>query len=248
MPEPPVSFSLEHPVVVEFPLRGEGWLAVTTPATRVPSHGVDVLGQTYAYDFVKVDERPGGHVSPAGGLRGNLVGVRARDCYAWGASIHAPCDGVVVRASDGMTEREWIHPVREVTRMTWNGLTFTPAKLGAIMGNHVLLKLDPGAFTAGATDAARDVFAGFAHLQPGSVRVAAGQRVRAGELLGRVGHTGNSTSPHLHFQVMDSADLLQAHGIACAFSAYEVERDGEWERVTDAIPASTDRIRSIPAR
>ena len=63
---------------------------------------------------------------------------------------------------------------------------------------------------------------GFAHLQPGSVSVAAGQRVRAGDLLGRVGHTGNSTSPHLHFQLMDSADLLQAHGIACAFTAYEV--------------------------
>lgn len=240
--------SLEHPVIVDFPLRGEGWLAVTTPATRVPSHGVDVLGQTYAYDFLQVDGRPGGHVSPAGGLRGNLVGVRARDCYAWGAPVHAPWDGVVVRAVDGMAEREWIHPVREFTRMTWNGLTFTPARLGAIMGNHVLLKLDASERGAGATDAARDVFAGFAHLLPGSVSVDTGQRVRTGELLGRVGHTGNSTSPHLHFQLMDSADLLQAHGIPCAFSAYEVQRGESWQRVTDAVPGSRDRIRSVPDR
>ncbi|KQX05555.1 MULTISPECIES: M23 family metallopeptidase [unclassified Leifsonia] len=241
-------YSPDHPVVVGLPLRGEGWLAVTTPATRVPSHGVDVLGQTYAYDFLKVDERPGGHFSPAGGLRGNLLGVRARDCYAWGASVHAPCDGVVVGASDGTPEREWIHPVRELTRMTWNGLTFTPGRLGAIMGNHVTLRLDPSTCSADRPDAPASIFAGFAHLQPGSVSVSPGQRVHAGDVLGRVGHTGNSTSPHLHFQLMDSADLLEAHGIPCAFSAYEVQRGGSWERVTDAIPSSRDRIRSIPTR
>ena|GEM_PF-2671872 len=39
---------LDDPVVVEFPLRGEGWMAVTTPAARTPSHGVDMLGQRYA--------------------------------------------------------------------------------------------------------------------------------------------------------------------------------------------------------
>ena len=50
------------PVVVDFPLRGEGWMAATTPAHRVPSHGTDMLGQRYAYDFVKVDGRPGVHV------------------------------------------------------------------------------------------------------------------------------------------------------------------------------------------
>ena len=45
-----VDRELEGAVVVEFPLRGERWVAVTTPGDRIPSHGVNMLGQRYAYD------------------------------------------------------------------------------------------------------------------------------------------------------------------------------------------------------
>ena len=62
-------------------------------------------------------------------------------------------------------------------------------------------------------------YALYAHLAPGSVAVSPGQRVRVGEVLGRVGHSGNSTAPHLHFQLMDSPDPWQARGIPCAFAA-----------------------------
>ena len=48
-----------------------------------------------------------------------------------------------------------------------------------------------------------------AHLAPGSLVVTRGQQVRVGEMLGWVGHSGNSTAPHLHFHLMDSADPLQ---------------------------------------
>lgn len=207
-------------------------MAVTTPAHRVPSHGTDMLGQRYAYDLVKVDRRRGVHVDPGGSVRNLLIGTRTRDCYAWGASIHAPLDGEVVRAVDGMEEPTWIHPVREVSRMLRNALTFAPEKLPSILGNHVVLR-------------SGDLYAGFAHLAPGTVAVIPGQRVAAGDLIGRVGHTGNSTSPHLHFQLMDSADLLTARGIPCAFDAYEVERDGAWEAVTNGIPGRRERIRSV---
>lgn len=224
--------ALEHPTVVEFPLRGEGWMAVTTPAARVPSHGVDMLGQRYAYDFVKVDQRRGAHVHPAGSVRSMVVGGRTRECYAWGATIHAPFDGEVVRAVDGIAERPWIHPVREIARAVRVGLTFRPSRLPSILGNHVILRDG-------------DLFAGFAHLAPGTVEVVEGQRVTAGDVIGRVGHTGNSTSPHLHFQLMDSAELMTARGIVCAFRAYEVQRDGAWVAVADGIPDRRDRIRSI---
>ncbi|MDY0908669.1 M23 family metallopeptidase [Microbacterium sp. CFBP9034] len=225
---------LANPVVVDFPLRGSGWMAVTTPAARVPSHGVDILGQRYAYDFVRVDDRPGVHVHPTSTFLASTIGGRTSECYAWGATVHAPFDAEVVGAVDGVAEREWVNPFREAGRMIWNGLTFRPEKIPSILGNHVILR-------------AGDVYAGFAHLVTGSVEVANGQRVVAGDILGRVGHTGNSTSPHLHFQLMDSADLMAAQGIACAFSAYEVWRDGSWHRVERGIPGPRERIRWVDA-
>jgi murein DD-endopeptidase MepM/ murein hydrolase activator NlpD len=109
----------------------------------------------------------------------------------------------------------------------------TPQHVAGLLGNHVIL--DCGG-----------VHAGLAHFTTGSVAVGLGQRVRAGDQLGRVGHTGNSTAPHLHFQLMDGPDPLTAGGVPCAFRAYEVWRDGEWLRVENAIPTSTERIRSVP--
>jgi murein DD-endopeptidase MepM/ murein hydrolase activator NlpD len=191
-----------------------------------------MLGQRYAFDFVRTDRRPGVHYHPAGWLRVLLMGVPTRECYAWGAPVHAPFDAEVCVAVDGVTERDRVHPLREALLVLKNALTFTPARLPAVLGNHVIVR--------GA-----DVFAAFAHLAPGSVMVRQGQSVRAGEELGRVGHTGNSTTPHLHFQLMDGADPLMARGVPCAFAAYEVQRGDAWARVEGGIPGKHDRIRAI---
>lgn len=227
---------LQDPVAVDFPLRGEGWMAVQTPAARIPSHGTDLLGQRFAFDFLRVDARPRPHDHPSSSARAILLGRRAQDCYAWGAPVHAPFDGLVVRAVDGVGERTWIHPVREIIRLARTAWTFTPERLAAVLGNHVILQ---SADSAG-------VYAALVHFAPGSVAVAAGQTVRTGDLLGRVGHTGNSTSPHLHFQLMDSLDLATARGIPCAFRRYEIQRGGSWMPVENGIPNRDERLRSAP--
>lgn len=106
----------------------------------------------------------------------------------------------------------------------------------------------PGAVRrAGGEEQPGDVLAGFAHLVPGSVSVVAGGRVASGDVIGRVGHTGNSTAPHLHFQLMDSPDLMTARGIPCAFRGYDVERDGRWVPVATGIPGRRERIRTTVA-
>jgi hypothetical protein len=224
---------LDNPVVVELPLRGE-WSVERSPADRIPSHGTDLLGQRYAYDLVRTDHRRGFHLHPAGTLRWLLLGGRTRDCYGWGQPVHAAFDGVIVQAVDGVAERQWLHLVRESWLAVKTTVGFArrgldPARLA---GNHVIMA------TAGT-------YALYAHLAPGSVAVTGGQRVGVGEVIGRVGHTGNSTAPHLHFHLMDSADPLRATGIPCAFAAYLVAREGQWQRVERGIPHRRERIRSV---
>lgn len=224
---------LDDPIVVDFPLRGE-WMAVTTPARRIPSHGADVLGQRYAFDFVMPDRRPGVHLHPAGMLRSHLIGGRTRDCYGWGQPVHSMLDGTVTTVVDDVTERRWLHVIRGTALAIRNAITFEPTPSGArrLAGNHVIVGSGP-------------TFTLFAHLAPDSITVREGQHVHAGDVLGRVGHTGNSTLPHLHVQLMDSADPLVAGGVPCAFTAYEAERDGRWVHVERGIPGWRERIRSL---
>ena len=164
---------LDDPVVVAFPLRGR-WVAATTPAHRIPSHGTDVLGQRYAFDFVRTDDRRGIHLHPARTLRSLFIGGRTRDCYGWGQPVHAASDGAVVAAVDGIPERAWLHVVRELALVAKNAVTFDPKRgFEKLAGNHVIVR-------------SGDVFAAYAHLTTGSVTVEAGQVIASSAQSGYV--------------------------------------------------------------
>jgi murein DD-endopeptidase MepM/ murein hydrolase activator NlpD len=226
----------QPPIVVDFPLRGE-WVAYHTPAERVPSHGTDLFGQRYAFDFLRIDrDKPGWKMCPTS-LRHYLTGVPLEACYGWGQPIHAPFAGVVVAAADGWRERRRVHFVSDFAVVLKNGLTFNPKRPQAaqmVAGNYVILQM-PGT----------DVHAFLAHARTGSIRVRAGEEVAAGAHIADVGHSGNSTGPHLHFQLMDGPDPLTAAGVPCAFRGYEALRDGEWISVVEGIPAKREFIRRV---
>lgn len=221
------------PIIVAFPLRGE-WLSPNTPGTKIPSHGTNRLGTRYAYDFVQVDWKrkgwPAYRVSLAQYL---LFGVPLNEYYCWGREVYAPCDGVVVRTEDGYKERERTNLFADTAYAYKIAHAFDPKKddIQSVAGNYIIMKCG------------HRVYAALVHLQTGSVQVSAGQSVKKGEMVGRIGDTGNSYAPHMHFQLMDSNDISAAHGLPCAFEQYEVFQDGEWKKVTNGIPTDKDRIR-----
>ncbi len=222
---------LTHAAVVAFPLRGE-WFAVHSPGSHIPSHGTDQLAQRYAFDLQRLDDHRRLHA--ASSLRTWVVGVPMRECYGYGDPVHAALDGVVVTASDGAAERRWLHPLRELFHIIATALTFRPNERSVrrVVGNHIIVKSEAG-------------FAVYAHLAPGSVAVTEGQAVRAGDVLGLVGSTGNSTAPHLHFQLMDQPDALVAKAVPAVFDAYERRLGNGWEPVHHSVPGTTERIRSV---
>jgi Peptidase family M23 len=195
------------PVEVALPVTGR-WRALNTPADKVPSHGLQAYGQTYAIDLVHdPEERP----RPAFGW--SPFSRPPEDFPGFGQPVFAPADGVVVRARDRSRDHD--------SRNSWPALLFLFAEAAAreargpagILGNHLVLDLGDG------------VYAVLAHLKHGSLRVGRGDRVTAGEQVAECGNTGNSTEPHVHFHLMDHPNVLFAAGLPMRFDRFEV--DGE---------------------
>lgn len=195
----PVAPSIE-PITVASPVRGR-WVALNSPATKRPSHGTHSLGQTFAIDLVH-EPAPGDR--PAFGAG---PGFRPpEDFPGFGQPVLAPADATVVRVYDGARDH--------LSRLSWTGYFYLVAEgllreaAGPrfLLGNHVVL------------DLGGNVFAVVAHLRRGSVEVTVGDRVTAGQQLAGCGNSGNSSEPHVHFQLMDSRRPPFAAGLPFQFA------------------------------
>lgn len=181
------------------PLEGTDWLAASGPSNDEDNHhrrGVTILdGQAvdsrrYAIDWKQVRD-------------GASFSGDARDLhsyYAYGKDVLAVADARVVTARDGVPENipghgQAFHPAVPLTSET-------------VSGNTIIL--DPGG----------SQFANYHHLQPGSLRVKAGDRVRRGQVLARVGDSGDAREPHLHFEVTISPKQGMSEGVHYLIDRY----------------------------
>jgi hypothetical protein len=219
---------IDGAVSLAFPLKGE-WTALHTPAERVPSHGTNYFGQRYAFDFARLL----GPYKKAYGkpiLQHFLGRVRVEDCYGWGEPVFAPFAGEVIRTGDDWPDRERLNLVWDILRISFFGQDIKADDYRPLTGNYIFLEGQPGVAVMG-------------HLRRGSLRVEPGQFVNEGEHIADVGNSGNSTTPHLHFQLMEGRDPLKAKGLPCKFRRYERFRGGTWQEVFDSIPEALEPIR-----
>lgn len=227
---------MSSPVLLSLPFTGR-WLVQNSPARRVPSHGVDLLGQRYAIDFVGVDAR--GRTAPVRDWRTALATEPPERFVAFGAPILSPVDGVVVTVHDGEPDHGARRSQLALIPYALGQAGRLRAGTGAVAGNHVVI-----------ADRVSGMFVALVHLRRGSLGVRAGAEVTAGEQIGECGSSGNSTQPHVHVQAMDSTDLAVARGVPLAFRDYrEHTRRGTLvQDVASGVPDDGAIIEPIPAR
>lgn len=118
--------------------------------------------------------------------------------YAFGKDILAPADGVVVSVVNNIPDNAPVGVMNEEE----------PA------GNQVTIDHN-GEYSI------------LAHLKQGSVKVKVGESVKRGEVIGQLGNSGNSSEPHLHFQVSDGENLFESRSLAVKWENNLHPRRGE---------------------
>ncbi|WP_433273601.1 M23 family metallopeptidase [Pseudonocardia xinjiangensis] len=223
--------TLDH-VALTLPFRGT-WLTRNSPARRVPSHGTHLFATTYAVDFIAVRGR---RTAMTRDWR-TLVSTEPADrFFAFGQPILAPAAGRVVAVHDGETDHEARRSQLALLPYALTQAARVRGGAGAIAGNHVILEL-----------AGHAGYVVLAHLRAGSIRVGEGEPVALGQELGACGNSGNSTQPHLHIQVMDSADPFAARGLPMSFRDYRLwsRADGPPVEVEQGVPGESEVVEPL---
>jgi murein DD-endopeptidase len=208
-------------IVIDPPLRGDNWLAANGPSN------------TSGHRRAMITVGGGAHISQ----RFAIDWVRLREngqtfsgdpkenknYRAYGSEALAVADGVVTEVKDGIPENVPGVNSRAV-----------PITLETVGGNHAILDLGN----------ARYAF--YAHLQPGSLRVKLGDKVRRGQVVGLVGNSGNSTEPHLHFHISNANSPLGSEGLPYALREFEVQGHARLGQAAASDSAPQKRAMEIP--
>jgi hypothetical protein len=173
--------------------------------------GSAVSANLYAYDFM---------TTTSAGLLFKGDPNRKENWLSYGEPIFAPADGLVIEMVSDLPENTF----------TSNGKAQSPsveeAKDPMGFGNHVKIQHADGRVSW------------LLHMQPNSIRVRVGDHVRAEEPIGKVGFSGDSLFPHLHYNVTDGPNY-PSQGVPSYFKHFV--------RVLGQRRIPMSKARSIPA-
>lgn len=183
-----MSISDTKPAIIQSPLRGKDWWTPNGPANDSTHRRVIIaIG-----DHLGLPERFAVDWVRIGGDGKTFSGAENdnRSYHAYNADILAVADGKVVATKDGIPENTPTSPKMAV-----------PITLDTIGGNFVMEDIGNGRY------------AFYAHLIPGTLTVHPGDQIRAGQLVGKLGNSGNSSEPHLHFHICDGPKPMFCNGM-----------------------------------
>jgi hypothetical protein len=188
----------DDPIVIRSPLRGKNWLAANGPS-NTSAHRRAMLpinGQPHIGQRYAIDW------IQLGGDGNSFTGDQRKNSsyHAWDQEIHAVANGKIVAVKDGIPEN-----------VPNSGKTAVPITYETLAGNHIIQDLGDGHFAA------------YAHLRPGTLKVKVGDTVHAGSVLAHLGNTGNSSEPHLHFQVCDAPSFPASEGLPFAINGFTLQ-------------------------
>ena len=185
------------PTVISAPLSGAGWVNVNGCCNDPTSPHRETLlasdGDWVTPELFAID-----WIREVDGRFYSGDGTQNTDWVGFGEPIHAVADGTVVLTRDGLPD---------IPPMTKNPGLRTPEDYA---GNNVIVAIGHGRYAL------------FDHLVRGSVRVRRGQRVRAGQVVGKLGNSGNTDGPHLHFGIEARPDSL-AQGLPFEIDDFVLE-------------------------
>ena len=183
-------------IVIGPPLTGGGWVAANgcCDGTTHRRSGLPLNGRFHVSQRTAIDWLRIDDRNRA------IVGEPGKNesDLAYGQKVIAVKDAYVVSVLDGLPDRV-------------PGKLPTDTTLENVTGNHVILGLGGG------------LFAFYAHLKAGSIRVREDDRVQRGQVLALTGNSGNTSGAHLHFHVMDGPSALAAEGVPYVIDAFTVQ-------------------------
>lgn len=204
-----------RPTVLGPPLRGPGWIAVGSCCDGPHRRAMQpVNGREQLAQRFAVDWN--GMDAQSRWVVGDPD--RNRSWVFFGKPVLAVADAEVVAAVDRYPDQIPNHP--------------GPVTIRSADGNHVILKLGPGHYVS------------YAHLVPGSVKVHKGQRVREGQVIGRLGNSGSSTGPHLHIQLSTRPSFLAGDGLPFAIRSFRLQ--GQIPPLSEALQATVNAGGATP--
>jgi hypothetical protein len=173
-------------------------------------------GQEFALDIFDIERNEDGSFSTSRVPSPMVImgSDDVSDYYIYGREVMAMADGTVIEVSDRYPDEFAANP-RE------------PAdQRNARLKQHLIDKGEtPGKITSNFVliDHGNGEYARYCHLRQ-EIPVKVGDVVEQGDVIGYVGNSGQSMEPHLHLELLDSADYLTANGLPIVFSNLDLAR------------------------